>query len=200
MAFKERRSQPKAERLPKDYKGAAEPAAPPALVLDPKTGLYTMLALQEFILYEIDGGAQTEQHERFVTPLCVAAIAIDALPSLPDDRARGRMVDVVGEALRKVTRRADRLARSGNDFVALLRRTLAARAREYYAPHVRGVVTESCTKEKVSTTLSFGIASLTEHLVRDPGDMIKKAFTALEAAKKAGPGSLAVYDFRTMPY
>ena len=199
MAFK-RRSHLKPEPLGKEFKAPEQLSPPPALLRDPKTGFYTMLTIGEFILYEIDGGAQTEQHERFVTPLCVAAISLDALPSLTNDEARGRLVEVVGEAMRKVTRRADRLARSGNDFVVLLRRTMAARARDYYAPHVRSVVAEACKEVKTPTTLSLGIASLTEHLVREPADLIKKAFAALEAAKKLGPGSVVVYDFRTMPY
>ena len=173
--------------------GAAEPGV--VQLRDPKTGLYTVAGLVEFIRYEIDGGTQTEVNERFVTPVCAVAMSLDARSDSPEGL---RMVDVTSLAIKRITRRADRLAREGNEFVALLRRTLAKGARDHYAPHMMGVVVEATREASCFTTLSFGIASLTEHLVKDPEDMIRKAFVALEFARKKGPGSIMVYDLREM--
>lgn len=177
-------------------RGGAGPAD--AIVMrDPRTGLYTLSALREFIQYEIDGGAQTEVNERFVTPVCAVAIALDALSSMPENK-HDDLVSLTARTIKRITRRADRLAQEGNGFVALLRRTLAKGARDHYAPHLTGIVVEATREAGCFTTLSFGICSLTEHLVRNPDDMIKKAFVALEVAKKRGPGSVVVYDLREM--
>lgn len=51
----------------------------------------------------------------------------------------------------------------------------------------------------LTTTLSFGIASLTEHLIRSPEDMVAKARRALAEARSKGPGYAVVYNLRTMP-
>ena len=196
--MRDRRTDPERGKLAPGFEKSGEPASGP--LCDPRTGFYTMPALYEFLRYEIDGGQQTETNERFVMPICIAAIGIDGLPALPDDEKRGRMVEAVGEALRQMTRQSDRLARSGNDFVALLRRTLAARARDHYGPHVRDWVAAAAGKAGIPVSLSVGVSSLTEHLVKGPEDMVTKAFTALAAARKQGPGRVVVYDFRIMPY
>jgi diguanylate cyclase (GGDEF)-like protein len=186
-SFKERRTAPEHGKLHPEFR-------------DPRTGLCTIAALQEFIQYEIDGGVQTEAHERFVSPVCVAAVGIDHLSKIKDLKVRSKMIDFVEDAIQKVTRRSDRLARSGNDFAVLLRRTLAARARDFYGPNLTRLVSEAAAEAGAPTTVSVGIASLTEHLVRGAEDMLKKAFIALEEARKQGPGSVVVYDFRKMPY
>jgi GGDEF domain-containing protein len=199
---KDRRKTPPPEPLPPEFeKSGKEGAAgiPGAhLLRDPRTGIYTMVALLEFIRYEIDGGTQTERNEQFVSPLCIAAISLDALPALKDEAARTRVVEASGEAIKRITRRSDRLARHGSDFVVLLRRTLAKRAREFYAPNVAGAVAEYTREASCFTTLTIGISSLTEHLIRDPNDMVKKAFVALDFAKKQGPGSMRIFDLREM--
>jgi diguanylate cyclase (GGDEF)-like protein len=195
--MKERRSTPPPEPLAPEFRQAAGGREANQLK-DPWTGLYTMATLLEFIRYEIDGGAQTERNERFVTPVCAVAIGVDALSSIKDESARARLTETVGRTIGKITRRSDRLARKGDDFVALLRRTLSKKAREHYAPHLAGSVMEVTREIGLATTLCLGIVSLTEHLVKDPGDMVTKAFTALEAARKNGPGSVVVYDLREM--
>ena len=198
--MKERRRSPPPEPLSTEFGQGTDAETSPShdLIRDPRTGLYTMRALYEFIRYEIDGGAQTERNERFVTPVCVVAIGVDALRSMSSEPAREELIESIAKAIARITRRADRLAREGNDLVALLRRTLSRRARDFYAPHLTGAVVEVSREVGPPTTLSFGISSLTEHLVRDPSDMIRKAFTALEEAKRRGPGSVVVYDLREM--
>jgi GGDEF domain-containing protein len=201
--LKERRKAAAPERLATPYpEGTPQPGgsndSASNQLRDPRTGLYTMAAIYEFIRYEIDGGSQTELNERFVTPVCAVAIGLDLLPSLPNDAERAKLVEVTGEALRRITRKADRLARHDNDFVALLRRTLSGRAREFYAPHVSAAIGEATREAGSPTTLSFGISSLTEHLVRDPHDMVRKALAALEVARQSGPAGVKVYDLREM--
>ena len=58
---------------------------------------------------------------------------------------------------------------------------------------------EVAASEGLETNFSFGVTSLTEHAIRDTDDMFRKSVKALEEAKKEGPGSLVIYDFRTMP-
>lgn len=191
--FKERRASPKT--------GKASDAPPPKrtapLVLMDAAGFHTMDAIREFIQYDLDGGAQTEWNERFVTPLCIAAISVDGLAQLADESVRNRLQALVGDTLKKLTRRADRLAKSGDEFVVLLRRTLSKKAHDFYAPNARKAIAEACGE---GTSICIGISSLTEHLVKGADDMLKKAMSALAAARKLGPGSTMVYDFRTMPY
>lgn len=198
--MKERRKSAPPERIPTPSTEGGDPARAPASnqLRDPRTGLYTMGAIHEFIRYEIDGGSQTELNERFVTPVCAVAIGIDALASLPNETARVQLVEVTGQALRQITRKADRLARQENDFVALLRRTLSGRAREFYAVHVSAAIGHATQEAGMPTTLSFGIASLTEHLIRDPEDMVRKALAALDIARQKGAGTVKVYDLREM--
>jgi GGDEF domain-containing protein len=197
------RQRRRGERAPQDtaagtFSGAGGPAQSDEVVLrDPRSGLYTLAAIREFIRYEIDGGAQTEVNERFVTPVCAVAMAVDALGSMPEGR-RDVLLDVTAQAIKRITRRADRVAKEEDGFVVLLRRTLSKSAREHYAPNVTGTVVEATREAGCFTTLSFGISSLTEHLVRDPEDMIKKAYVALGFAKRRGPGSVIVYDLREM--
>lgn len=192
--FKERRASLKKGKAT----DAPAPKRPPApQVLIDGNGFHTMDAIREFVQYDLDGGAQTEWNERFVMPLCMAVIAVDGLSAFKDDEARRRVQVSAGEALRKLTRRADRLARSGDEFIVLLRRTLSKNAHDFYVPNARKAIADACGN---GTTICAGISSLTEHMVKGADDMIKKGFSALAAARKQGPGSTMVYDFRTMPY
>jgi GGDEF domain-containing protein len=136
-------------------------------------------------------------NERFVTPVCAVAIAVDALSATPK-ASRDALMEVTSQAIKRVTRRADRLARDGDEFVTLLRRTLAKSARTHYAPKLAATVAEATREAGTPTTLSFGIASLTEHLVLDPDDMIHKALVALQFARKQGAGTALVFDLREM--
>lgn len=191
--FKERRASPKGGRVSGPV-GAPARGKPLAGGMRDAAGFHTMEAVREFIQYDLDGGAQTEWNERFVTPLCMAVVGVDGLDELPNAGARNRHLAAVGDALRKVTRRADRLARVDDDYIVLLRRTLAKRAHEFYVVNVRKALSDL----GVEASVSFGIASLTEHMVTGADDMVKKAHKALEVARKQGPGSAVVYDFRTM--
>ena len=195
--FKERRSSPKVGRVPT---AAVEKAAAAPATLKDAAGFHTMDTIREFIQYDLDGGAQTEWNERFVTPLCMAVISVDSLTKLPNQGERNRLLAIIGETLGRLTRRADRLARSSNDYVVLLRRTLAKRANDTYVPNVRKAIADACAEAGLKATLSIGIASVTEHMIKSGDDMIKKAFVALDHARKQGPEGTAIYDFRIMPY
>src|SRR5512140_2085524 len=77
----ERRSSDLRAPLPDSWAGPpqrhAAAAGPPLEFLDEETGFYTGAALAEFIRYEIDGAAQPDRNELYVTPLCLAAVAVD---------------------------------------------------------------------------------------------------------------------------
>lgn len=190
----ERRSSDLREPLPETYRGPghrrSQAAIGPIRLFDAETGFYTLPALAEFIQYEIDGSAQTMRNELYVTPLCLAAVAFEG--------TSGTHLEIVSEAVRKLTRVADRVARDGDHFLLLLRRTLAANVREHYAPRLVETVNDALKETGAAGKLSVGISSLVEHLVRDPEDMIKKAMRALKEARK-DPGSFVIYDFRVMP-
>jgi hypothetical protein len=204
----DRRSTKLKAPLPKSYQGpgdqpiakgmgAARPRGSTFRLRDPDTGFYTRPALAEFIQYEIDGSAQTMRNELYVTPLCLAAVAFEGASGT---KAKGqrRGLEVLGDAVRKLTRVADRVARDGDVFLLLLRRTLAKNVQEHYAPRLVEMVNDALTDMGATATLSVGISSLVEHLVRSPDDMVTKALRALEEARKE-PGSCVIYDFRVMP-
>lgn len=188
--------------LPETYRGIGDRRSLAEVgqvrLYDAATGFYTMPALAEFIQYEIDGSAQTLHNELYVTPLCLAAIEVDALRARRDEEERRRLLEAVTEAIRRMTRVADRVAKADDRYVALLRRTMANNVRDHYAPRLAANVDEAARAAAVSTTLSVGISSLVEHVIRDPDDMVRKAFRALEEARKR-PGTVAIFDFRAMP-
>lgn len=193
----ERRSSELRMPLPAGYGGMADrrslPAVGHARLFDAATGFYTMPALLEFIQYEIDGSAQTLRNELYVTPLCAVAIEVDALTRAADEDARRRVLEVVGDAIRRTTRGADRVARGDDHFVALLRRTMARSVHDHYAPRLAANVTDAAGTAGPVPVLSMGVASLVEHLVKNPEDMVRKALRALEVAR-ATPGSAVIYD------
>ncbi len=164
--------------------------------LDAGTGFYTSAALAEFIQYEIDGAAQTDRNELYITPLCLAAVAVDVPGADADVKSHARDAAVV--AIRLFTRSADRIGIDGDTFLLLLRRTLAKNVHDTYAPRLAETITEAIQAAGSEARVSTGITSLVEHAARNPGDMIRKALRALEEARKA-PGSAVIYDFRVMP-
>lgn len=168
-------------------------------MVDGLTGFFTLPVLVEFLRYDIDGYAQTLANERFITPLCVVAIGVDTLPTVEDETEREQLLRMVAGTVQRATRTADRLARHGDELLVLLRRTLSANVRDFYAPRLRAMLAEVSADIPSTPTVSLGVVSLSEHVVRNPGDMIAKALRALEAARQLGPGSLAVYDLREMP-
>ena len=188
--------------LPEGYKGPERdrrsvPAYGQIHLFDAETGCYTMPALTEFIQYEIDGSAQTLRNELYVTPLCLVAIVVEPPHGVKDDLQRSRFLGAVGDAVRKTTRGADRVAREEGRFIALMRRTLAANLRDNYSPRLAANVADACA-DWGKILVSTGISSLVEHVARSPAHMVRMAFRALDEALKA-PGSTVVYDFRVMP-
>ena len=162
-------------------------------LLDPETGFFTMPTLYEFIQYEIDGSAQTLRNELHVTPLCLAAINVSGAPDVAE--VRQKFLATVFDAVRKVTRTADRVARDGDCVILLLRRAMANSLRDHYAPRLTQNVTEACA-EFGPVTVSVGIASLVEHVARSSGHLVRMAQRARDEAQKTG--GCVVYDFRVM--
>ena len=198
----ERRSTELRAPLPAGFRRPAQDertqrAAPQIRLFDAETGFYTMPALAEFIQYEIDGSAQTLRNELYITPLCVAAIAVGLPLGVKDEMQHDRFLAAVSEAARGVTRVADRVAREGDRLIALLRRTMANNLRDCYAPRLTKYVEEACA-EWGKVTVSIGISSLVEHVAKSPEHMVRMAQRALDEALKT-PGGAVVYDFRVMP-
>lgn len=180
------------ERLDRTKRTADEPEP----LLDPETGFFTMSTLAEFIQYEIDGSAQTLRNELHVTPLCLAAVDV-ALANGADEATRERLRPTVHDAIRQMCRTADRVARSGDTTILLLRRTMANNLRDHFAPRLAEHLSHACA-DFGAVTVSVGIASLVEHVARSPGHLVRMALTALEESQRT-PGRCVVYDFRTTP-
>ncbi len=165
--------------------------------------LYTLAGVMLFVRFLIDVSRQTVQNEFQVFPATLVSIAVDEIErrategSLGDEESR--LLGVIGRRLSIVTRQADKAGRYGRHFVVLLTRTMALQVRDFYAPRTTDYLQEVAASEGLETTFSFGVASLTEHAIRDTDDMFRKSVRALEEARKKGPGSLVLYDFRTMP-
>lgn len=162
-------------------------------LLDPETGFFTMPTLYEFIQYEIDGSAQTLRNELHVTPLCLAAIDVSGAPDV--DEVRRKFLGTVYDAVRKITRTADRVARDDDRVILLLRRAMAGSLRDHYVPRLTQNLAEACA-EFGTVTVSVGISSLVEHVARSSGHLVRMAQRALEEAQKTG--GCVVYDFRVM--
>ena len=180
------------ERLDRTRRGADEPEP----LLDPETGFFTMSTLAEFIQYEIDGSAQTLRNELHVTPLCLAAVDV-ALPDGGDEPTRELLRPTVHDAIRQMCRTADRVARSGDTTILLLRRTMANNLRDHFAPRLAEHLSRACA-DFGAVTVSVGISSLVEHVARSPGHLVRMALAALEESQRT-PGRCVVYDFRTTP-
>jgi GGDEF domain-containing protein len=169
--------------------------------INDSSGLYGVDTLAEFLQYEIDGSFQTDINEYMVQPFCLVSLYLDGITRLRDedtDHAR-RVLQSVGTAFSKLTRRADRAARFGADFSTLLRRTTPKSVRESYVPRVSGPLAEAAREAGMPTTLSVGIAGHPDAAVRNVEDVFFKSIYALEEARKLGPGHVVAYDLKIMP-
>ena len=167
------------------------------------SGLYTIAGVMLFVRFLIDVTRQTFHNEFQVFPATLVSIAVDEIERRAGEGQLGdedsRILTVIGRKLSKITRQADKAGRYGRHFTVLLTRTMALQVRDFYAPRTTEYLQDVAASEGLETTFSFGVASLTEHAIRDTDDMFRKSVKALEEAKKQGPGSLVIYDFRTMP-
>ena len=156
-----------------------------------------------FVRFLIDVTRQTFHNEFQVFPATLVSIAVDEIERRAAEGPLGdedsRILGLIGRKLSRVTRQADKAGRYGRQFVVLLTRTMAIQVRDFYASRTTESLQEVAVSEGFETTFSFGVASLTEHAIQNTEDMFRKSVRALEEAKKQGPGSLVIYDFRTMP-
>ncbi len=177
---------------------------------DDDTGLYTLPAIMQFVRFLVDVSWQTSVNEFQIFPACLVTMTVDRVEKAvaagaPDDETL-RLFDVVGRELSARTRRADRAGRFERTFALLLTRTMAQRARDFYVERTSTHLSEVAKKAGSRTAFCFGIASLTEHVITDPDDMLLKSLRALRAAQgreqlavRRGPATAAIYDFRSMP-
>ena len=165
------------------------------------SGLYSTDALAEFLQYEFDGSFQTDINEYWVRPFCLVSVCLDGITALKEkDPGKARSVLLaVSAAFTKVTRKSDRAARFVADLGALLRRTDPKSVRQFYVPRVKEPLAAAARDAGLPTTLSFGIAGHPDAAVRGVEDIFLKTVFAVEEAKKRGPGSVVIYDPKTMP-
>ncbi len=167
------------------------------------TGLFTLAGVMLFVRFLIDVSRQTVANEFQVFPATLVSISVDEIEnraakgSLSDEDSK--VLHSIGQQLSRITRQADKAGRHGTRFIVLLTRTMAYQVREFYGPRTSDLLQDAAKEEGMTTTFSFGVASLTEHSIRDTDDMFRKSAKALEVARQQGPGSLVLYDFRTMP-
>jgi hypothetical protein len=192
-----RRSGEHTRPLPREFERidrTKRPPDEPEPLLDPETGFFTMSTLAEFIQYEIDGSAQTLRNELHITPLCLAAVEVVGGPDVPE--AREKFDKAVHDAIRQLTRTADRAARNEQQIIMLLRRTMAASLKEHFAPRLQDHIGQACA-DFGPVNVHVGISSLVEHLAKSPDHLVRMAQRALEEAKMLAVPAV-VYDFRVM--
>ncbi|MFQ6045541.1 MAG: hypothetical protein ACE5PT_04160 [Gemmatimonadales bacterium] len=173
------------------------------------TGLYTLPGIMQFVTFLIDVSQQTGVNEFQVFPACLVTMSVDeierAVAEGGDPEKAFKLLNVVGTTVAKLTRRADRAGRFDHTFTLLLTRAMARSVREHYVRRTAERLREVTQEAGMATNFCFGVASLTEHLVTDTDDMLRKSLRALRCAQRRepeavelGPATVAVFDFRTM--
>ncbi len=184
-------------------KGATYKDLAPLFHAPDNTGLFTLAGVMLFVRFLIDVSRQTVANEFQVFPATLVSISVDEIEKRaaegPMSDEDSKILHSIGVALSRITRQADKAGRHGSRFVVLLTRTMAYQVREFYGPRTSELLQDAAKEGGMTTTFSFGVASLTEHSIRDTDDMFRKSSKALAVAMQQGPGSLVLYDFRTMP-
>ncbi len=177
---------------------------------DDDTGLYTLPAIMQFVKFLVDVSAQTSVNEFQIFPACLVTMTVDHVEQAvasgtPGDDAL-HLLSVLGKELSARTRQADRAGRFERTFALLLTRTMAQRARDHFVDRTSGYLSEVARHAGTPTDFCFGIASLTEHVIRNPDDMLMKSLRALRAAQgleqyafRRDAATAAIYDLRSMP-
>jgi hypothetical protein len=177
---------------------------------DDDTGLYTLPTIMQFVKFLVDLSRQTSVNEFQIFPACLVTMTVNRVENAVAGGTPGDepfpLLEVVGRELSARTRQADRVGRFERTFALLLTRTMAQRARDHYVDRTSGYLSEVAKQAGTPTAFCFGIASLTEHVIRDPDDMLLKSLRALKAAQgreeyafRRGAATVAVYDLRSMP-
>ena len=184
-------------------KGATYKDLAPLFHASDNTGLFTLAGVMLFVRFLIDVSRQTVANEFQVFPATLVSISVDEIENRADKGPLSdedlKVLHCIGVQLSRMTRQADKAGRHGSRFIVLLTRTMAYQVREFYGPRTGELLQDAAKEEGMTTTFSFGVASLTEHSIRDTDDMFRKSAKALDVARQRGPGSLVLYDFRTMP-
>jgi len=161
---------------------------------DPLTGLANLRAFRGRLEEEV------KRARRYRTPLACVMVDMDHLKPINDElghTAGDVAIGAVAEVIRRELRETDFGARYGGDeFVMLLPHTSAADAR-VFAERVCTRLHESSIEvlgRRLPLAASFGIASLDDEAVDDPGQtLVRRADSALYAAKRAGRGQVAAH-------
>jgi len=161
---------------------------------DPLTGLANLRAFRARLEEEV------KRARRYRTPLACVMVDMDHLKPINDElghTAGDVAIGAVAEVIRRELRETDFGARYGGDeFVMLLPHTSAGDAR-VFAERVCTRLHESSIEvlgRRLPLAASFGIASLDDEPVDDPGQtLVRRADAALYEAKRAGRGQVAAH-------
>ncbi|GEJ57240.1 diguanylate cyclase [Anaeromyxobacter diazotrophicus] len=143
---------------------------------------------------------EVKRARRYRTPLACVMVDMDNLKPINDQlghAAGDAAIRAVGEVIRRELRETDFAARYGGDeFVVLLPHTSAAEAR-VLTERVRDRLTEAAPEVRgslVKVAASFGVAALDEGPLDQAADaLVRRADTALYAAKRAGRGQVVAH-------
>jgi diguanylate cyclase (GGDEF)-like protein len=158
-----------------------------SVITDPLTGLYNYGFFRERLALELDRAQQTGD------PVALAMFDIDHFKRLNDARGHqegNRVLQKVGELLRRTGRRGDVTARyGGEEFVALLYGASASDAWRFAEAFRGAVATADFPDEGVPArarvTVSSGVSTFPSDAQDDVG-LVKAAADRLCRAKQAG--------------
>lgn len=153
--------------------------------LDPMTGLYNRRAFNELTLPVL------HNVKRYKHDMSLILMDIDHFKSINDrfgHNTGDRVIQATAKILQKMIRKGDISARwGGEEFIVLLPETDLNQAR-YFAERVRQEIEQvniSCASERVTYTVSIGIAQL-DNNISSIEKLIKNADDKLYQAKSSG--------------
>lgn len=173
---------------------AAQTAQVSALLTDPATGLVTRPALEVALAEELVRSRDTGRS------LSVLFVNPDGFASVNERVGREAGDDIVREIvarLQSVVRKSDLVARYGGVVCAvLLRETSLAVGKSVADKILEALATPAFFAESIALDFSIGVAACdaADEGVVQSADLLRRADEALNAAKRAGGGRVAVWE------
>ena len=160
--------------------------------IDALSGLYNRRAWHEKLEQE------WVRARRYGRPPAVIMLDIDHFKLVNDrhgHQAGDDLFCAVAERLRETLRASDVIGRLGGDEFAVLLPEAGEEEAALVAEKMRATIagrTFALTSEPLSMTISVGVATAIQRLVRDPRELLRLADRALYAAKAAGRNGVVV--------
>lgn len=160
-------------------------------ITDPLTGLYNRLKLDEILQHEYN------QFQRYGTPFSVMILDLDHFKQVNDDHGHltgDQVLITLTQRLRDDIRKTDQIGRwGGEEFLIVCPNTPLDQAgilAEKLAVRVR----ESSLPERISMSVSIGVAQIEPGL--NPDQLVEQADSALYQAKNAGRNRVIRHSMR----